>query len=881
MVRRFPAALPAALLGALLVAGALPAAPAMAAPTAKAPAGTLTKAPELVTFVEAPFPEAQKGHTGSVVLAVTIRADGTVEDATVTESAGEDFDAAAVAAVKQFVFSPAEIDGKPARIRILYKYDFVEKVELPTTAIYTGTVLDADSHGPVPGVTVTLADGRSAVTDAEGRFTFTDVPPGTEDVSLSGERLTALSTEETFVAGQKLEATYEVSLQSDDAEGGGDDMEILVSAPALQRQAISTEIPAEEARKVPGTQGDVLRVVENLPGVARASLGTGALVVWGAAPGDTGVYVDGVPVPRLYHDGGLRSVVGSDLVKAVELVPGGYAAPYGRAVGGLVSVSTQHFTDGQHGALSADLYDGSAAAHGPLGEHFEYEVGGRYGYAGPLLTAFYPDVEDYFPIPHYWDAQVRFGARLRSGETLDLTGLFSSDYTRSTAPNSDPSRQASEEKGLTFQRVSLRYVHDVGDGSTVTALVYVGGDQTDDVNTFGAVDTSVRTRVTQLGGRAGYRARLARQLTLEAGLDVNTPTTAVTQEGSVAYPPREGDVRVFGQAPPDQIASDAFTVQELNVAPFVEADASLLGDTLLLTPGLRLDPYARSVSRARPQTGDVPVNGLFEQDLRLEPRLSVRYAPAGGWYVTGAAGLYGQQPEATDLSASFGNPALPAERATHYVLGGGARPVPLLSVDVTGFYTRSSQLATRSDADQPASGEALVASGLGRTYGGQAMVRLDPVHGFYGWLSYTLSWSERQDTPEEAWRPSDYDQRHVLTGLGGYQLPFGLDVGVRARVATGYPRTPVTGAYYDNRRDLYEPLFGEQNSERLPTFFQADLRVARTFDIRQTKLDVSLEIQNVTNQSNVEEYVYSADYTTRGAITGLPILPVLGARWSF
>ena len=186
----------------------------------------------------------------------------------------------------------------------------------------------------------------------------------------------------------------------------------------------------------------------------------------------------------------------------------------------------------------------------------------------------------------------------------------------------------------------------------------------------------------------------------------------------------------------------------------------------------------------------------------------------------------------------------------------------------------------RNSSDQPARAEALVPEGSGRTYGGQALVRLDPTRGFYGWLSYTLAWSERQDAPGLAWRPSDYDQRHVLTALGGVELNHGFELGLRARVATGFPRTAVVGAYYDDRRDLYQPVFGEHNMERLPTFFQADLRGAKSFELGKSKLELSLEIQNLTDQQNVEEYIYNADYTARGAISGLPILPVLGLRWS-
>lgn len=859
----------------LAIAGA----PEAFAQEAPAPGPQLTKPPELLTFVEAPFPASEVGRTGSVVLFIVIRDDGTVEDAQVRVSAGPAFDAAAVEAARQFVFSPAEVDGKPARIGIEYQYDFVEKVVAPTTGIFTGVVMDRDEKVPIPGVTVTLGDGRTDVTDEQGRFEFPDVLPATTVVTLEGERLTALQTEETFVAGEQLDTVYEVFLAAEGEEG--DDMEILVVAPTIKRQAVSTEVAADEARKVPGTQGDVLRVVENLPGVARASLGTGALVVWGAAPEDTGVYVDGVPVPRLYHDGGLRSVVGSELVRSVELVPGGYGAAYGRGLGGLVSVSTNRFDEEVHGAVAADVYDTSAAVGGPLDERWTLAIAGRYGYVGPLLGTFYPDVEDYFPVPHYYDGQARLGAELRPDETLDLTVLFSSDSTARTAPNPDPAREASEDKDLAFERIFLKYARDVGDGSSAEAVLYTGSDRTAQRFTFGQVETAIATRTRMVGLRGSYRSRVSGALTVEGGLDAFVPWTDVTRSGSIAVPSREGDVRVFGQPPPDQISNDEYRVVNVSVAPFVEADLALLDDRVHLVPGLRVDPYARSVSRAFPQVGVSPSNGVFVQDLRAEPRLALRVAPIEQAYLTAAYGVYGQPPLATDLSASFGNPLLPSASARHYVLGVGVRPVEVLSIDVTGFLTRSEDLTMRNPYDQPARAQALVASGEGRTSGIQSMIRLDPWKGLFGWISYTLSESERRDALGFEWRPSDYDQRHVLSALGGLELESGLELGLRARVSSGFPRTEVLGAFHDDRRDLYEPVFGAHNAIRLPAFFQADARIAQHLELGESALDLSFEVQNLTNQANVEEYVYDADYGERSGIRGLPILPVLGVRWSF
>ena len=43
-------------------------------------------------------------------------------------------------------------------------------------------------------------------------------------------------------------------------------------APRIKKEAVETRIRTEEARRVPGTQGDTLKVVQNLPGVARAAV---------------------------------------------------------------------------------------------------------------------------------------------------------------------------------------------------------------------------------------------------------------------------------------------------------------------------------------------------------------------------------------------------------------------------------------------------------------------------------------------------------------------------------------------------------------------------------------------------------------------------------
>jgi hypothetical protein len=89
----------------------------------------------------------------------------------------------------------------------------------------------------------------------------------------------------------------------------------------------------------------------------------------------------------------------------------------------------------------------------------------------------------------------------------------------------------------------------------------------------------------------------------------------------------------------------------------------------------------------------------------------------------------------------------------------------------------------------------------------------------------------------------------------------------------------VTGSFFDVQQGREEPIFGAQNSERLPAFVALDLSVARTFDLGAGRsLRVYLEVENATAHENAEEFVYSSDWSNRGVLQGLPPLALLGAE---
>ncbi|MCU0655715.1 MAG: TonB-dependent receptor [Polyangiaceae bacterium] len=867
-------------LSLLLAPGALSA----QSPPGNAAAPRLTRAPRLSRFVEAPFPEQEKaaGRGAVVLLRIAISATGTVDAVDVVESGGAAFDAAALAAARQFLFEPAELDGKPAPVRIAYRYEFLYRVEEKKIASFSGLVRARGTRAPLAGVRVSLSSGASATTDAQGQFSFPEVTPGKTQILLEGEGLTALRTEETFEAGKKVEATYDVQLPSREA-GEEEDVEIVVTAPPVEKNVVITAVNAEQGRRVPGTQGDVLKVVESMPGVGRAAAGSGALVVWGAAPQDTRVYIDQVRVPALYHFGGLRSVVSSELVRSVELAPGGYGASFGRGLGGLVTIQTRPLEpDGFHGALTADLLDASAALRWG-GPRWRWFAAGRRSHLHSALDPINPGkISEIFPIPRYHDAQLLGVHEFSPQERLVVGGLLSHDEVDRGSLDQNPRLLRRERQSLGWRRLFFRYERQLSDGATVSVTPAIGDESHQREGSFGGVPVRMTTDSTYYALRASYRGRVSSFLNVSVGMDAELMDTRGARSGAITSPPREGDVLVFGQIPAAQVNSDRWRVQTGSASPYAEADWGLLDDRLHIIQGLRLEPFVLKGDRRAPLEGETPAVGYLRQETSLQPRFAVRFAPERRLLFKAAYGVYAQAPGAEELSPVFGNPTLRNARATHWLGGLVAQLLEGLSLDATVFLTRSGRLPLRSPLEAPLQAEALVDQGQGRAFGAQVMLRKEPSRGFFGWVSYSIARSERRASPTGPFRLFDLDQTHVLTALGAYELGRGFEVGVRLRLATGFPRTPVIDAFYDAQQDRVQPIFGAQNSTRIPWFFQADIRGSRRFKLGAgSELELSLDVQNVTYRRNVEEFIYSQDYRQRLAINGLPLLPVLGARLSW
>ncbi len=169
-------------------------------PTEEAEPPPLTRLPELLEFVQAPYPEAalEAGTEGVVGLLIQIDASGAVTQAEVVRSLTAEFDAAALAVAPQLRFSPAEDENGPTPVMIEFDYGFVldsathedavpqdnDPAETPLN--FEGLVLEMATRRPLPEMGVLLVEADlTTETDSDGRFSLRGVPLGTHTLRIA------------------------------------------------------------------------------------------------------------------------------------------------------------------------------------------------------------------------------------------------------------------------------------------------------------------------------------------------------------------------------------------------------------------------------------------------------------------------------------------------------------------------------------------------------------------------------------------------------------------------------------------------------------------------------------------------------------------------
>lgn len=727
-----------------------------------------------------------------------------------------------------------------------------------------GVVIDRATWQPVAGAIVTLG-GELYATDDAGAFTIA-VRPGTYTLVISAPFLVTLEQRVTIAGDAELR--FEVDAATD---AGGERIEIVDIAPTAPGE---TRVDAKLARAVPGG-GDAGKVVQSLPAVARPPTGSSEIVVWGAAPRDTRVFVDGVPVPALYHVGGYRAAVGNDLVADIRLSPAAFGAARGRAIGGVIDIGTDDPARVPRVRAQLDPLDASLAGRGTLGP-IEIAAAARYSLLDRAIDAIADprELAPNAPLPRWADAQLVARGALTERAVLSGWVIGALDALDRTLASDDPATEVREAVTQRWLRAQVTVRRETARGHD-SATLWFGRDVARDAFAFGMIPASHDARAWVGGARAQQELRLAAPVSLAIGADVDAERAALSRAGSLSIPAREGDPHIFGQPPGDDVASDRWTATTLDVAGHAALDVR--AGRITATLGGRADAWLLDASRLTPRVGTTPGIGTQTITQTLDPRGSIAVKLTDATLVRLDGGRYHQARAASDASAVFGTPALGLERAWHATAGAQYQAAPF-AIEAAAYARWLADLVARDLAVTPPLAATLTQLGAGRVLGVQLTARLVGWRGVSGWLSYTLSRSTRRDAPEVAERLFDHDQTHGLVAIAGWERgPWTL--GGRVRFASGEPRTGVVGAFVDTRSGRFQPIRGPHNGERLPAYVAADVRAERRFVLAsRTRAAIYLELQNLTNRANAEEIIYSADYAQKAYLTSLPLLAIAGVR---
>lgn len=861
----------------------------------------ITVLPKVKTLVEAVYPPSalKERVYAQVALQIDIGIDGLVEGTSVVSTVlqGEDgtsipgadsygFAQAATIAVSQIEFHPAQAGTTPVPVRIGYTYKFqlpaleivnaadlltvVSEVIPPPPATPApmnlgGKLLERGSRKPLAGITVLVyrgegarAVGFEAITDSKGKFEFFGLDSADWKIKIAPSGYRTYNTSEVVRDGEAVDTTYYIEKKSYNP------YDMTVNAEREKKEVTRRSLSAAEIVSVPGTLGDPVQAVENLPGVARPSFGSDQLSVRGSGTDDTGILVDGAAIPLMYHFGGLKSVLPARVIESIDFYPGNYSVAYGRAMGGILDLNAKRLDpDRVHGSVDVSVLDTSIYLEAPIGDKASIAMSGRRSYIDAVLGAVLPDDAAFAfkTAPRYYDYQLM--GNYRPTDKHEFRAMFLGSDDRLKLVFDDPAElgagaQSGSLAAVTqFQRLLLehRWVPSAKFNNEVKLAI--GRDQLN----FGVFDTfafDFDARTVQLRDTA--RWQLSDKVALRAGLD----SSLSFNSGNVlaSRPAEEGQQESGALDPETTVYTEFDNRTSLLVAPFVEANIKL-GDAEII-PGVRTDYWGAT------------------NEFSIDPRIAARYQLTSDVAVKGGVAVVHQEANFRQLDPVFGNPDLELQRALQYSLGAEWQASPALSIDSTLFYKDMDNLASSTSESVERDGKTvpkiLNNGGTGRVYGAELFIKRSFADNFHGWLSYTLSRSERKDFGANEYRLFDIDQTHIFSMVGSYTLPRNWEVGFRLRLGSGNPETPTTGSVFVDRTDSYTPTYGEANSSRLGNFFQADLRVDKSWVFDVWKLSAYLSLINATNQKNPESTNYNFDYSEKSTTNGLPILPILGVK---
>ncbi|MEI6884608.1 MAG: carboxypeptidase-like regulatory domain-containing protein [Bacteroidota bacterium] len=743
-------------------------------------------------------------------------------------------------------------------------------------AIIRGFVYEKESGEPALYTNVYLYKTTfGATTDQNGFFTISKIPAGDYILMVT---YIGFDTLKIPIKVQKNDLfTKKLYLSKSTFEL----MEVSVSAykqdKTTQTQTSVIKISPKEITQIPtiGGQPDLAQYLQVLPGVIFSGDQGGQLYIRGGPPIQNKVMLDGMIIYNPFHSIGLFSVFDVDILKSVDVYTGGFNAEYGGRISSVMDITTRDGNKNRWGGkVDVSTFGAKALVEGPIAKaktendasaSLVFSVKGSYLEQSSKI--FYQYINENGLPYNYLDIYGKISINAPNGSKVNLYGFDFNDKVQ---------YQVLQDYNWKSYGGGLNFVAIPG-----KSAVLLEGHMAYSYYRVDMAEVGKSPRSSSIGG-------------FNVGLDF----TYFFGKSSLRYG-LEGSgyhtVLSFFNSINRNINYDQNTTEASAYAKY-----KWMFGKFIIEPGLRLQYYATL------------------SNVRLEPRLAVKYNMLPAFRLKLAAGMYSQDLISTTYSQDVvslftGYLAAPQnlqkdfmgqkvntrlQLCNQVVLGFEWDILKNLNLNVEGYYKYYPQLTTMNrnklydDSPENASKpdyykkDFILETGDAEGVDVSLKYQLSKLS---IWVTYSLCYVHLYDGVMH-YVPV-WDRRNnlniIATYLFGKKNTWELDA--RYNFGSGFPFTQTQGFYeqltfgdmggnYTTNNGDLGTLYGDYNKGRLPSYSRLDLSLKKTwFFGKNIKLDATVSLTNALNQQNIF-YFDRVSYTQ---VNQLPIMPSVGISLTF
>lgn len=727
------------------------------------------------------------------------------------------------------------------------------------TGSIKGRVFNLKNNDPLPFTNIIISGTTiGSVSDLDGIFTFTGLNTGYVKLEASAIGFDKIITEEILVTNAKT-ASLDIPMKEVAVEITGVEITASVFKRVEESPVSLKSLGIAQIEKSPGSNRDISKVIQSLPGVASSVSFRNDIIVRGGGPSENRFLLDGIEIPNLNHfatqgaSGGPVGIINTDFLRDVDFYSGAFPASRGNSLSSIIDMK---LIDGNPDRLiyraTLGASETALSVNGPISEKTSLLFSVRRSYLQFLFSAiglpFLPTFSDY---------TVKVKTKFNVHNELTILSIGALDNFKLNTGLKNPTEE--QQYILDYLPVNNQWNYAIGanyrhyrDNSYGTlvlsrnmlyneAFKFKGNDENvPDSKTldYSSFEIENKIRYEEVARTKGYK------ISYGAGAEYAKYKNSTFQ-------------KVFIPSGEDTITSINYS-SDLNFFKwnlFGQVSKGVLNERLILSLGVRSD--------ANNYSSDM--SNLLKQ---LSPRFSASYSLTPKLLVNFNTGRYFQLPAYTTMGYRSAQGQLLNKtnglryiQADHIVAGFDYRRNDKSKITLEGFYkfynyypfsiNDSVSLASKGANFGVAGDEAVIPTSRGKAWGAEVYFREKLTKNIEATISYTWVRSSFEDK-NGVFIPSAWDNRNILNITALASLKRNWDIGIKWRFVGGAPYTP----FDETKSELVEAWdvqgrgyldYNQYNNQRLGVFHQLDLRVDKEYYFKKWSLNVYLDIQNLYN----------------------------------